>query len=250
MVGREGSLKSLAARLLTTSLVFGLAWCLLHFAMAEYFWHRASECYRVEHYEQAIVFYNRALAWANPCYLNDPECLYCARGNAFDMAGRLDLALSDYNEALRLDPSSPRFYNEKAVAYRRSKRYKEAVATMDRALALPNARPRDYLERADSLIALADYQKAISDLDHYLTLAPAEKPQDQFRHSRGYDLRGWAYFKLGDFPKALADYESALKIRPGYAQALHDRGDVKQAQGDSAAAQGDYDLARTAGYKE
>ncbi len=41
-----------------------------------------------------------------------------------------------------------------------------------------------------------------------------------------YDKRGIAYTKLGEYRRAIEDYDQALRLDPGYAIAYNNRGDV------------------------
>lgn len=196
-------------RLLLTLLLLALTWCLGHFSLAEYYWHRGLDYYREKQYRRAIESFNSALGYGLPAYLGDPECLYCDRANAYDMDGQIQPALADYDEAIRRSPRTGRFYVEKAVAYRRNKQYQEAVASMDLALALPKPLPRHFVERADSLVALGEYNKALADLNEYLKNAAADQPAGNSRHYHAWDLHGWANYKLSKYQAA--DYALAQK---------------------------------------
>jgi tetratricopeptide (TPR) repeat protein len=55
------------------------------------------------------------------------------------------------------------------------------------------------------------------------------------------DTRGFAYLKSGEFDKAIADYDAALKIDPQRAASLYCRGLAKNKKGDSVG--GDADIA-------
>ena len=55
------------------------------------------------------------------------------------------------------------------------------------------------------------------------------------------DSRGFTYLKMRQFPRALADYEAALKVAPRQASALFGRGVVRRQMGDVSG--GDADIA-------
>jgi tetratricopeptide (TPR) repeat protein len=62
---------------------------------------------------------------------------------------------------------------------------------------------------------LKDYEKAIPD---YAATLNSRHPYF------GYRGRGICYYHLGQYQKAADDFTSALKIRPGDREILHDRG--------------------------
>ena len=57
------------------------------------------------------------------------------------------------------------------------------------------------------------------------------------------DSRGFVYLKLGEFDKALADYEAALRLTPALASSLYGRGVAKMRKGDEAGAAADFKAA-------
>jgi tetratricopeptide (TPR) repeat protein len=236
-------LSLLVAVLLVPGLIGVFAWYEIE---AHIHHNRGHAFYKSKQYDEAAAEYGRAIAWSAFCSVGTVADWYCDRGDAHDMADQLDAALADYAEAIKRKPYRSRYSYERAIAYRRHKRYKEAVAEMDRAITLQTGRPEYFLERADSLIGLGEYRKAIADLDHYRAKAITEP---YGRDYRSYDLRGWAHYKLQEYPQALADLSQALKIKPDYALAWHDRGDVEAALGRPTAAASDYERARHFGYK-
>ncbi|MCZ6863646.1 MAG: tetratricopeptide repeat protein [Alphaproteobacteria bacterium] len=58
-----------------------------------------------------------------------------------------------------------------------------------------------------------------------------------------YNNRGVAYRKIGEFGKAIADYEQALRLDPGYAKAHNNLGIVNRAKGEVDLSIQDYDRA-------
>ena len=58
-----------------------------------------------------------------------------------------------------------------------------------------------------------------------------------------YNNRGIAYWSKGDFDKAIADYDAAIRIRPNYVAAYHNRAMANNDKGRSDQAIADYDTA-------
>ena len=48
------------------------------------------------------------------------------------------------------------------------------------------------------------------------------------------DTRGFLFMKMADYPKAIVEYDSALKADPNHARSLYGRGLAKTKTGDQA----------------
>ncbi|MBI3704001.1 MAG: tetratricopeptide repeat protein [Rhizobiales bacterium] len=61
------------------------------------------------------------------------------RGMVYSAKGEYDRAITDYNQAIKLNPSSSKAYNNRANAYYRKGEYARAIPDYDRALKIdPN----------------------------------------------------------------------------------------------------------------
>jgi tetratricopeptide (TPR) repeat protein len=58
-----------------------------------------------------------------------------------------------------------------------------------------------------------------------------------------YNIRGVAYKRAGDYERALADYNEAIRLAPGYSGFLVNRGNLYYARQDYARALADFDAA-------
>jgi tetratricopeptide (TPR) repeat protein len=93
---------------------------------------RAVEYENKAKYELALADYDRALKI-------DPNRAgsLVGRGNNYSLLGKHQLAIADYNRALRILPDSPNALHNRGVAYARMKDYKRARADYERAIAVP-----------------------------------------------------------------------------------------------------------------
>ncbi len=81
--------------------------------------------------------------------------------------------------------------------------------------------------------------KAIQLLTRAITLGGLDKTA----LATAYDLRGNAFDDKGDFERAAADYDRAIRTKPDFAQAYNDRGIVRSDLGNFDAAIADYNHA-------
>jgi Flp pilus assembly protein TadD len=131
-------------------------------------------------------------------------------GRALSRMGDYPTAIGHYNEAIRLAPGDSVPLVSRAEAYVQVGKYTEARADYDRAIALGLRREGDrffvYFGRGYANICIGDYEAAVRDLDFALSVRPGM--------INAVVWRGYAQERLGQRARALADYESALRISP------------------------------------
>ena len=93
-------------------------------------------------------------------------------------------------------------------------------------------------ERKNSGEAEWYYQSAVVDGDVAIKLASADKDS-----SAAYHTRGAAKAALGDYDKAIADFDAAIRLNPKTAINYLDRGLAKEALGEKDAAKADFEEA-------
>lgn len=96
---------------------------------------------------------------------------YFLLGNYDYDAGNCTKAIEDYTKSIKLDPTSPQTYNNRAYTFMRLRDYKSALADLDQALAInPNyihalmnrGDIHNYYFQIDKKSAIADYEKVIA----------------------------------------------------------------------------------------
>lgn len=145
-------------------------------------------------------------------------------------------AAADYTAALRLT-RNPR---DAAELYYRlgqcavgQKRTRVALDRFSRAVQLDSTLSGAWLARGDlRLFEQRLFVSAASDLSTGLRLRDGK----QAPSAKWLTLRGLAYFKAGDYPAALADYQQVLLIQPRSGQIYFLLGRVAQQQGRGEAA--------------
>jgi len=133
-------------------------------------------------YENAVKFYNKSLTeHRTPDILNklrecektkkeveikayiDPELAEKARedGNAKFKAGQFAEAVQLYTEAIKRDPSDPRGYNNRALAYTKLVAFPEALKDAEEAIKVDPTFVKGYIRKSVILTSMREYTKAM-----------------------------------------------------------------------------------------
>lgn len=98
--------------------------------------------------------------------------LYIYRGAEWKGKGENDKALADYSMAIKLDPSVPAIYNNRANIIRDRGELDRAIADYDTAIRLDPLYTAAFTNRALAYEAKQDYEKARSDFRAALSVPP------------------------------------------------------------------------------
>jgi tetratricopeptide (TPR) repeat protein len=148
--------------------------------------------------------------------------------------GDLDGAITDYSEAIRLNPDFADGYLNRGAARSEKNDLIGAIEDFDKALGLrPDADV--YYNRGAVRGLLGDLNGAIADYDEAIQLQPDD---DKARNNRGV-ARG----QLGDLEGAIEDFDEVLRLNPDNAEAYNNRGATYAEKGDFARAFADYSAA-------
>jgi tetratricopeptide (TPR) repeat protein len=188
---------------------------------------RGVACHSRGEYEQAISEFSEALRL-------DPNnaLAYANRGDAYRLKGDLERAIADFGEALRLNPSNPLAYINQGIAYRLKGDYDRAVADYTEALRLDPNNALAYNNRGNAYADKGEHDKAIADYSEALRLDP--------QYTWAYHNRGNAYADKGEPDNAIADFTRALRLEPSNAVAHTNRGDAYRLKGELDRAIADY----------
>ncbi|MFW6107791.1 MAG: tetratricopeptide repeat protein [bacterium] len=154
---------------------------------------------KLDRHEQAVELYTRALAVEPKNYLARVNRAY-----ARIQLRRVDGAIEDADELVRLYPRRDRSYQVRVRAYECASRFADAV---DDLTTLIERSPREalyYRMRCICYRALGEGRKALADAETTLRLAG--------RTAGGYAARGCSYELLGELDKAFADYKRAAEL--------------------------------------
>jgi tetratricopeptide (TPR) repeat protein len=94
------------------------------------------------------------------------------RGTAYQLIGRYQQALADFQDAIRLKPNDPNAYYNRGKVYRDLGRYDDAIADYNTLIFLTPNFPSAYNGRAYANFHANRFQAAVSDFQRSLALDP------------------------------------------------------------------------------
>ena len=199
---------------------------------------RASALERLERFDEAEADWSARLEIKplTPAYYRDRGAFYLRR-KAYDKA------LADFAAGRDLDRNKTGYLVGEAQVFTARGEHRAAVERYTAALALDPANGSIRLERADAESRAGLYAEARDDYGRVIArheAAPPDKKPKASEIAPVHMARGLASLQLGDYPRAIADFDQVLVMAPRSADALRWRGDAYERSGDRARALWDY----------
>lgn len=208
---------------------------------------RAKSAILARDYEQAARIYKGLLKTEpeNMDYLN-------ALGDLYVKNSEDNVALGYYKEIVRLQPQNVAALNSLGAIYRRLKMYDESISVLERAVMCESSNVQTYYNLGFTYKLMENFDDAIQ----CFTTVVEENPRDvlafnhmgtiyatERKHAEAVAcyLKGLkvdpnhpvlhlnlakSYDKLGEFIKAQAEYEAALRSKPGWLEAIENYSDL------------------------
>ncbi len=191
-------------------------------------------------YPKSIVDFSMAIA-----LLPKRQDLYLNRSRSHQFAGDLNAALEDIEKAVNIAPDDANVYFARGKIHDNMKQTKQAFEDLTRAIELSPRMDKAYARRAQIRLKHKDVEGALADIDEALRLNPyrsdyhakqgwihAESGQPEMAeadHLRAlgidprdplvYFYHGMALTALGDGKASLEQFDKALALAPGFANA-------------------------------
>ncbi len=99
--------------------------------------------------------------------------VYSSRGNAYQLSGQFDQAVSDYSKALEIMPQSADTYKNRGSAHLKNKKYNQAIEDFNKAIAINSGFAESYLDRGNAYLYKGQYNQAISDYSKAIAMDQA-----------------------------------------------------------------------------
>jgi Tfp pilus assembly protein PilF len=149
--------------------------------------------------------YNQVIADAGESIRLHPSvATYNLRGSAYYDKGEDDIAIADFNDALRMGPPSGIIFHNRGNAWRSKGEYAKAIADYDQAIKLGPPSGFSWQNRGISKRALGDLDGALADINEAIRLDP-ELPQP-------LTSRALIWRAKGDLDRAIADTTEAIRL--------------------------------------
>ena len=162
-----------------------------------YFW-RAVGWNKKGNYTQVIADAGEAIR------LHPNVAAYNLRGSAYYDKGEDDIAIADFNDALRIGPPSGIIFHNRGNAWRSKGEYAKAIADYDQSIKLGPPSAFSWQNRGVSKRALGDLDGALADINEAIRLDPT-LPQP-------LTSRAVIWRAKGDLDRAIADTTEAIRL--------------------------------------
>lgn len=129
---------------------------------------------------------------------------YSNRGDEYLQNGNYDNAISEYTQAIELDPSLSFLYFNRGIAYREKADYGNAISDFTSVIRLNPKDSEAYFERAKINLIIYNFNGAIPNFSKVIEINP--------NNAYAFYGRGLAYEQLKMTEEAMNDFEQALEI--------------------------------------
>ncbi|KJC56237.1 peptidase C14, caspase catalytic subunit p20 [Bradyrhizobium sp. LTSPM299] len=172
---------------------------------------RGSANYDKGEYDIAIADFNDALRMGPPSGI-----IFHNRGNAWRAKGDYAKAITDYEAAIKAGPRSAFSYQNRGISKQALGDLDGALADINEAVRIDPSLPQPLISRAVIWRAKGDIDHAITDTTEAIRLAKAKAPANIMTPPgsvliSAYTQRGLAYEAKGDDTHARADYAAVLE---------------------------------------
>jgi len=128
-------------------------------------------------------------------------------GNLYDKTGQYDKAIQAFTLVLqRQKKPDAKTYYYVGLLYNKKNLYDTAIQYLDTALMLE---PGNLLARKNKALALVNLKKNSEALAQCDTLLQLDS-----RYAKAYFYKGFAYSDMGDYPRAIENFEKAVELDP------------------------------------
>ncbi|MFM9964164.1 MAG: tetratricopeptide repeat protein [Planctomycetaceae bacterium] len=156
-------------------------------------------------------------------------------------------AIADYDQALKLSPDNVSAFNNRGLAYLELKDFERAAADFTQAIARERYNPKFYLQRRACYLQLDRAEDAQADAAkvawlgklNFLNRTVTQEP----KAAGNYVELAQHLIAGGESKVGLASYETAMQVQPGYGRSYSSRADFWLSQGEFDKAIADCDRA-------
>lgn len=152
--------------------------------------------------DSAIYAYSKAIE------LTPTAMYYYNRANVYSQLNILDLALNDYNKAIKLDSNNSKYFINRGITFYKQNKYIDALNDFNRAISLEPKNTDYYLNRSTLYVSTKQYLLALLDLNKIIELEP--------KNGEAFIRRSYLYYQMYEIKLACRDAQKAIDL--GYIQ--------------------------------
>ena len=146
---------------------------------------------------------------------NPNSAAYNYRAWAWKLRGELDIAITDFNEAIRLDPKDATAFHNRGETWSLKMDNAKAIADYTEAIRLDPKFLLAFVGRGNAWQYKKNYDKAIADYTEAIRLDP--------RYALAFNNRGVVWRLKKEYDKAIADNAESIRLDPKLALAINNR---------------------------
>jgi tetratricopeptide (TPR) repeat protein len=165
------------------------------------------------YWKNSVALSSHALRVTKDNYLS-----HVILGSALAGEGRMEEAIEQYNEAIRLKPYYTYSYNVRGIAFSDLGQYQRAIEDFNEGIRMRPDYADAYYNRGNAYSGLNQHQRALEDYSEVIRLSPD--------YVLAYLNRGNAYAILGQYQPAIENYNETIRLKPDNADAYYNRGMV------------------------
>jgi tetratricopeptide (TPR) repeat protein len=207
--------------------------------------HRATMYHAIGKDEEALVDVNVAIKADE----NNVDLLKL-KTNIFYAFGEYKAAVAGFSAVLKIEKNDYESFVLRGIANLKLKQYETVLSDFEQAIALNPNYSFAYEARADyyTYTLNNEFAKAVEDYSKAIDLMTAEKKKNN--QAFLYNNRGFANYNLGKFDEAILDIEQSLKLSPKNSYAYKNRALVYSKKGDKTLMCQDLEKAESLGFTE
>lgn len=174
-------------------------------------YNKGTSSYMLEQYEEAIEYFNNALAIDSN---NKHSWFYL--GICFFKIDKFEESIQSYQKVLEIDPNDNQVWFYKGISFYRLEKYKNSIECYNKALKDKPEDSQTWFYKGVSNHLLKEYKMALNCFDKVIEYDP------EFLDA--WNKKAVVYYDLDEFEKAINCCEKVIKIKPRNKQALYNIG--------------------------